>query len=377
MSGRRTLLAPRLFDGERLHEGPVAVAIDGVKIAALLAPAAAPEAEPLPEGSLLAPGFVDVQVNGGGGVLFNDEITPAALAAIARAHRGLGTTALLPTLMSAGTEAIAAAMAAVRAAMASGVEGIVGLHVEGPFFNPARKGIHPPAALRPITEADLAVLTAPFPAPLMLTLAPERVPLAAIARLTAAGVLVFAGHTEASAETIAQAREAGLAGFTHLFNAMPPFASRAPGPVGAAFAGGGYAGLIADGFHVHPAALTAVAAALGPGRVMLVSDAMPTAGSAITRFAIGGRCIRLTEGRLIDEAGTLAGAHLDLAGAVRRMAELPGVGRAAALRMATRTPAACLGLAGTIGCIAPGARADLVVLDGGGAVLRSLVGGNG
>ncbi len=359
------LAAAACFDGHTLHDRRV-VTIDGARIVGIAerAPPGVAVAA-LPENAVLAPGFVDVQVNGGGGVLFNDDPTADGLRRIAAAHARLGTTALLPTLVSGPAELRRAAMAAVRAALADGVGGICGLHVEGPFIAPARRGIHPLHNLTQPGEADLAELHAPFPAPLLLTVAPEIVPPAMIAALAAAGVVVFLGHSDSTVEQAAAALQAGAVGFTHLFNAMSQLGSRAPGMVGAALdSAAAAAGIIVDGLHVHPAAIRLAFAALGPARLFFVSDAMPSVGDSPTTdgFMLNGNKIRLADGRLTDAAGTLAGAHLSMADAVRNAVHLVGLPLAAALRMATATPAERIGLADR-GRIAAGARADLVALD--------------
>ncbi len=358
------LRASRLFDGAAFHEDRVVLVEDGrvIDIAATAPPGIA--LPPLPDDALLVPGFVDLQVNGGGGVLFNDDTTPEGLRRIAAAHARAGSTAILPTLISGSRPLLAAALAAVRAAIAQRIPGIAGLHLEGPFLSPARAGIHPPEAIVAMEAGDVARLTAPFPAPLLVTLAPERVAPQLIAHLVAAGVIVFAGHSDASWEQVQPALRAGLSGFTHLFNAMSPFAGRAPGVVGAALADdAARAGIIVDGHHVHPASVRAAHAAMGAGRLFLVSDAMATAGSDCTGFRLGGTQITLRDGRLTDAAGTLAGAHLTMAEAVRNAVLLAGLPLGDALRMATATPAAIL-RRDDLGRIAPGGRGDFVLLDG-------------
>ena len=362
----QAILAPFLFDGMQLLPDR-AVILEGDRVAAIIPPSEVPPSLPIarPEGAAyLAPGLIDLQVNGGGGVLFNDALTEEGLARIAGAHRALGTSYLLPTLISGSTAQIEAALNAVRAAIAHGVPGILGLHVEGPFFAPARRGIHPASAIRPLSPRDLALLAAPIPFPLTLTLAPETVPEPALRALAAAGVVLLAGHTEATPAQIARARAAGLAGFTHLFNAMPPIAARAPGPAGAALADRDcFASMIVDGLHVHPEPLRLALAAKGTNRLFLVSDAMPSVGSPLTRFRIGETTINLRDGRLLDAEGTLGGAHLSLAEAVHNAHHLLGLSPEDALRMATATPAACLGLTNRLGLIAPNTQANLALFD--------------
>ena len=313
---------------------------------------------------VLSPGFVDLQVNGGGGILFNDGIDTDGLARIARAHRHAGTTSILPTLISGSRDQLRAAMAVVAAAVRDRTDGIVGLHLEGPFLAPERRGIHPAASMTALAESDLDMLCAEFPGRLLITLAPERAPAQTIARLVAAGRIVFAGHTAASFDQAVSALDEGLTGFTHLFNAMSPLATREPGAVGAALTDRrACAGIILDGLHVHPAAARLALAAMGPERLFLVSDAMLTAGSDATGFCFDGRRIGLRDGRLTDDAGTLAGAHLTLAEAVANAVRLLECPLEDALRMATSTPAGVIGLGDRIGQIGVGRTADLVALD--------------
>jgi N-acetylglucosamine-6-phosphate deacetylase len=314
------------------------------------------------DGDLL-PGFIDLQVNGGGGVLFNDDPTVEGVAAIARAHRRFGTTGLLPTLISDDLDVIAAAIAAVDAAIAAGVPGILGIHVEGPFLNPAKKGIHDEAKFRRLDDAAIDLLASLKHGRTLVTLAPELASAGAIRTLTQRGVIVAAGHTDASYEQVRAALDEGLAGFTHLFNAMTQFGSRAPGVVGAALEDrASWCGLIVDGHHVHPASLRVALAAKGPDALLLVTDAMPNIGSDLRSFELGGRRILAEGGRLTGPDGTLAGADLDIAQAVRNAERLMGVDFATAVRMASANPARALRLPDR-GEIRPGFCADLVLMN--------------
>ncbi|GLK79394.1 N-acetylglucosamine-6-phosphate deacetylase [Methylopila turkensis] len=358
------LVPDRLFDGDAIHEGRAVIIEDG-RIAAAPAAADLPAAIPRePLAGLLAPGFVDVQVNGGGGVLLNDDPSPEALAAIAAAHRRFGTTGLLPTLITDTRAAMAQTLDAARAAIAAGAPGVLGVHIEGPFLNPLRKGVHDPALMRAPDAEDVALLTAGGAGVVVVTLAPERVGRDAIAALAGAGVRVAAGHTEATAAELAAARAAGLSGYTHLFNAMPPFLGRVPGPVGAALSERDtFCGLIVDLHHVAEESLKAAILAKGRDRIMLVTDAMSTVGSDMDEFRLQGRRILRGGGRLTTADGVLAGSDLDMASAVRNTRLALGVPLEDALAMASRTPAAWLGLDGEIGRVAAGFRADLVLLD--------------
>lgn len=338
------------------------------------APADAP-VRSLPEGDLV-PGFIDVQVNGGGGVLFNDEPTKEGIAAIGAAHRRFGTTGFLPTLISDDLAKVERAIAAVEDAIASGIPGVLGIHIEGPFLNPAKKGIHDDAKFRRIEPDMLDMLSALRGGRTLVTLAPERAAAGMVERLTERGILVCAGHTAANYEEIQPALAEGLRGFTHLFNAMTPFESRAPGVVGAALEhGDSWCGLIADGFHVHPASLRVALRAKRQDRFMLVTDAMPTVGSDRKSFMLGDKFIRAEGGRCADSDGTLAGSDLDMAAAVRNMRDLVGADYRDALRMASEYPASFLNMEDERGAIRPGLAADLVHLDEAGHVQGSWIAG--
>ncbi|HEY6870524.1 MAG TPA: N-acetylglucosamine-6-phosphate deacetylase [Novosphingobium sp.] len=328
-------------------------------------------------GGWLLPGFVDVQVNGGGGVLFNDQTTPDAIARIGAAHARFGTTAFLPTLITDTPAAIARALDAVDQAIASGVPSVVGVHIEGPVINPVRKGIHASEKIRRLDTDTLALLCQPRRGITVLTLAPECVAHDDLAALTAAGVLICAGHTDATYDDAAAGFASGIRGVTHLFNAMSPFTHRAPGMVGAALLDDAvWCGLIADGIHAAAPALQLALKVKGPDRIMLVTDAMPGVGLDSGSFQLDGRTITIENGMCTDAAGTLAGSNLDMASALRTMVALGGADILTAGRMASATPAAFLGLDAERGSIAPGLRADLVVLDAGLRVRQTWIGGN-
>jgi len=361
---RQALTGARIFDGERLLEGH-AVVIDGGRIGAvvprrdLAAGMTAREVQ-----GLLAPGFIDVQVNGGGGILFNDGPTVEAIARIGAVHRRFGTTGFLVTLVSDSRARMAEAIAAVAAALRQGVPGLLGLHLEGPFLNAEKRGAHDAAMIRAPAQEDLALLTAPHAGRRLVTLAPEAVPPGTVARLVKAGVIVSAGHTAADEAVIRRALGEGLSGFTHLYNAMPPLTARAPGPIGTALADpSSWCGLIADLHHVAVANLTLAIAAKGFERIMLVTDAVATVGTDMSEFRLQGRRVRRDGGRLTTEEGVLAGSDLDMATAVRNAVRVLGQPLERALAMASRVPATFLGLEHELGRLAPGHRASFVLLD--------------
>ncbi|WP_374658578.1 N-acetylglucosamine-6-phosphate deacetylase [Phenylobacterium sp.] len=316
------------------------------------------------DGGYLLPGFIDTQVNGGGGALFNDSPTVEAIAAIGAAHRAYGTTGFLPTLISDDLATVAQAIAAVDAAIEAGVPGVLGIHIEGPFLSEERKGVHDASKFRTLDDASIELLTSARRGRTLVTLAPETTTPQMIARLAAAGVTVAAGHTNATYDVLTQALAAGVSGFTHLFNAMSPLTSREPGAVGAALESQDtWCGIIADGRHVHPAVLRIAFAAKRRDRFMLVTDAMPSVGMSDKRFTIQGRPIRVVDGVCVDENGTLAGSDLDMASAVANAVRLAGLPLEEAARMAATYPAEFLGLAPDHGRIAVGGRADFVLLD--------------
>ncbi len=339
------------------------ITIDGDRIVSITAvDTPATDAIDLAGGWLL-PGFIDTQVNGGGGVLLNDEPTVAGIAAIGAAHAPYGTTAFMPTLISDTPDVIAATLDAMDAAILAGVPGVVGAHIEGPWINPSRKGIHDPAKFRLLDDAMIELLIRPRKGRVMVTLAPELTDPASIARLVAGGVIVSAGHTDADYETIVAALAAGMTGITHLFNAMSPLLHRAPGVVGAALDDrSAYCGLIADGLHVHDAALRLALNARPHDRLMLVSDAMPSVGAVDKDFRLQGRLIHVEDGKCFGEDGTLAGSDLDMAGAVRNLVARTQADVPTAAAMAATYPAAFLGLSHERGALAPGLRADWVAL---------------
>ena len=315
-------------------------------------------------GGYLVPGFIDTQVNGGGGVLFNDETTVEGIAAIGRAHRHYGTTGYLPTLISDELEVIDKAMRAVEAAIEQGVPGVLGIHIEGPFISKERKGIHNPDMFRTLDAHSKALLKSLKRGKTLVTLAPENCSPDDISELARAGVIIAAGHTNATYETTVAALDAGVTGFTHLFNAMSPMTHRAPGVVGAALdSATSYCGLIADGHHVSWPVIRIALRAKAHERYMLVTDAMPTVGSDTKTFLLNGQLIHVENGVCVGEDGTLAGSDLDMAAAVRNTVTHGGVGVADAALMAATAPAKFLGLGSARGSLVPGQRADIVWLD--------------
>jgi N-acetylglucosamine-6-phosphate deacetylase len=327
-------------------------------------------------GGWLVPGFIDTQVNGGGNRLFNDDPSPGTIAAIGAAHRQFGTTGFLPTLISDDATKIEAAIDAARSAIAAGVPGVLGVHIEGPFLNVEKKGIHDASKLRPISDAEISLLSQPTGGKTVVTLAPETVPAEAIRRLSEAGVIVCAGHSNATAACIDEALSNGIRGFTHLFNAMSQLTAREPGVVGAALNdAASWCGIIVDGHHVDPMVLKIALRAAPLRRFMLVSDAMPSVGGDKS-FTLAGEEINVVDGRCVNADGTLGGSDLDMACAVHNAVSMLGLHLANAVTMASANPAAFLGLDRELGRIAPGYRANLVLLDDDLQVAETWIGGS-
>ncbi len=357
------LYGARLFDGERFLDDH-ALVVEGGSIRAIV------DLEDRPRGGeeidlgggVLSPGFIDWQINGGGGVLFNAEPTVEAIAKIAAAHRREGVTGFLPTVVTDAPDVLAAALTAARKAHVR-VPGALGVHVEGPFIDPRRKGVHPPEWIRPMRDKDAEALVAMRAGVMVVTLAPASVSLELIARLAEAGIVVSLGHSDATAEEAQAVFDAGARAATHLYNAMSQLSSRAPGVVGTVLADPRViCGLIADGEHAHALACRTAIAAKGVRGIALISDAMPPAAGGPDLFELQGRKIMRKGHKLVDESGTLAGAAITMRDAVRYVTQTLGLPLADALTMATLTPARLLGVDDRVGRLAPGRHADLVHL---------------
>jgi N-acetylglucosamine-6-phosphate deacetylase len=372
-----TIAAQHIFDGTEMH-GAGSVSISQGRIESVsFGEGQTRAAIHLPAEAILAPGFIDIQVNGGGGVLLNDQPTEAGVRRIVAAHRKGGTTGCLPTLITDRSEVIARLAAVAQACLR--IPGVLGFHLEGPALNRSRKGIHPEAEIRVPDRHDLAAIKSFGDCGRsVVTLAPECVPASMIEELIGAGLRIAAGHSDAAAIEIGQAVDRGVSGVTHLFNAMSQLNAREPGLVGAALDDDRlYAGIICDGIHVDRAGLRIASRCKGRERLMLITDAMPLVGTNEKQFMLQGRRITLHENRLTGPDGTLAGAHLSMIDAVRNAVALLEISLADALIMASRTPAAFLGLESELGRIAPGYRADLVAFNANFEVVGTWIDGTG
>lgn len=361
-----TTIAGTIFDGENVLEKHV-VAFQGDTISAVV-----PEfnlGNPTSDhidlnGAILMPGFIDIQVNGGGGVLFNDHPTPRSIARIGAAHRQFGTVGFLPTLITDTYSAMRRAIKAVERAIDLKIPGVLGIHLEGPFLGPERPGVHDACLFRRLDPQGFRLVTSLKKGITVLTLAPEQTDPETISALANAGVIVCAGHSAADYDQARAATAAGVTGFTHLFNAMTPPQSRAPGMIGAAVESkDAWFGIIADGHHMHPAMFRMAVRAKQRGGAVLVTDAMPSVGSQLRQFQLGGKRIQVRAGRCITTTGGLAGSHLDMISAVSNASRFADIDWFEAARMASLYPAKALGMQDRLGRIKPGYRASFVAVD--------------
>ena len=367
MNGLQAVTGARIFDSTAWHRGK-ALLLDGDRVAGIVEDSDLPAGVEIHDagGSLLTPGFIDLQVNGGGGVLLNDDPDPATIRRICGAHAAFGTTGLMPTLISDTPQNTKRAIAAAIEAHEQKLPGFIGLHLEGPHLAPGRVGAHDRGLIRPMEDGDLAQLIEArrrLPA-LLVTVAPEAVTAGQIKAMSDAGIIVSLGHSDADFETARDCVAAGASMVTHLFNAMSSLGHREPGLVGAALQLGALsAGLIGDGIHVDPVSVgIALRAKRGPGRILLVTDAMATIGTELQSFHLNGREIRRSQGRLTLADGTLAGADIDMIASVRFMHDTVGLELDEALRMASLYPARAIGGPDRLGRLAGGSRADFVEL---------------
>lgn len=372
------LVNGNIFTGEQWLSSH-ALIIDGEKIAAICDQHHLPtgiEATIDLEGQRLIPGLIDTQVNGGGGVLFNDSPSVAAIKTIGAAHRQFGTTGFYPTLISDDLAVVAKAIEAVNQAIEQKVPGVLGIHLEGPFLNPERKGVHDASKFKIIDEHAFALLTSLKVGKTLITIAPELTTPEMIKRLVDAGIVVAAGHSAANYTQTKIALAAGLSSFTHLFNAMTPFTSREPGMVGAALEdANSYCGIIADGYHVHPVTIKVAHQAKAKGKCVLVTDAMPSVGFANKNFMLNGEMIQCTNGKLTTATGTLAGSDLDMLSAVKNTHESSSIALEEAIRMASEYPASMMGEK-YLGKLAAGQTASMILIDDDFKLLNSWINGS-
>ncbi|MBE7637725.1 N-acetylglucosamine-6-phosphate deacetylase [Sneathiella sp. P13V-1] len=368
----KAVTASQILIGEKWHSDLSLLVTDG-KILSISKTDELPaniELQQLEEG-YLAPGFFDIQVNGGGDILLNDLPSPENLLIVEKAHRQFGSTSILPTLITDLPDKMKLMAASIEEVRQKGHVGIRGVHFEGPFINAKRKGVHHAPFIRKAEETFLDLLDEYQLGACLVTLAPEEVPIDFINELIKRNVIVAIGHTEADYETCLTAIDNGVTGFTHLFNAMPAFLSREPGPVGAAFQSQKtFSGVIADGHHIHPATLKSAITLLTPNRAMLVTDAMPPVGGKSNNFRLEDMDISVKNGKCVTKDGTLAGAAISMEDTVNYVTDELGFSLSSALLMASRTPATFMNLSDQIGSFKAGADADCVLLNSAGKIQK-------
>ena len=354
--------AKKLFDGQQWHQNMVMEVADG-KVSRLVefSTSGCTEQQLTRLSEPVVPGFVDVQVNGGGGKLFNQAPSASTLRTMVSGHAQFGTTAMLPTLITDNIDTMRQAADAVCEAIHADQPGILGVHFEGPHLSVPKRGIHPEQQVRPLSDDELNVFCRTDLGHVLLTVAPENVPADVIRELVSKGVKVCLGHSNADADTVLAALDAGADGFTHLYNAMSGLQGRAPGMLGAAFyRDDAYCGLIADYHHVSQLGCQLAFKIKGHKRVMLVTDAMAHVGSDLDDMDYLDTQILRDGTKLTLPDGTLAGSALDMASAVKNAVAM-GASLEHALIMASRTPANYLNNK-QIGHLRPGANADFITL---------------
>ncbi|MGS2722603.1 N-acetylglucosamine-6-phosphate deacetylase [Porticoccus sp. GXU_MW_L64] len=363
---KTALLNGSIFDGEQLHSD-CAVIIDGNCIDSVIPQADVPadiSSRVDLQGHCLVPGFIDLQVNGGGGIMFNSAPTVDTIRTIVAGHRKYGTTGLLPTLITTSFEVMEQAITAVEQALAEGVPGVLGIHLEGPFLNAEKKGAHDANKFCLLDHQGVGLVSSLKHGKTIVTIAPELSSAEMIGELKSRGLTICAGHTNADYDQTRQALDAGIHGFTHLYNAMTPLQSREPGMVGAALEDrNSWFGIIADGYHMHPAAFSVAVAAKQKGGAILVTDAMSTVGAEEKSFVLDGETIHSVDGRCVNAAGSLAGSDLNMMSAVNNAAEFAHIDWFEAVRMASLYPAQAIGLDNELGYIKPGYRASFTLIN--------------
>ncbi len=371
-----TLIAEQLFDGKEIHRHRP-ISFDDGKIIAFDTIEGAKETK---VSGLLTPGFIDAQVNGGGGYLFNHQTNMQTLKAMVKAHGRYGTTALLPTLITSDLSTLNCAADVISDAISKQLPGVIGVHFEGPHISAPKKGIHSTEHIRALSQAELELYCRDDLGVKVITVAPENVTIETIKTLVENQVIVCLGHSNASYEQTQAALDAGATGFTHLFNAMSPLTSREPNMIGAALLDEhSWCGLILDGHHVHPATARLAIQAKAKGKMLLVSDAMSTIGSEQSQFEFDGHQIQLLEGKLTSQTGQLAGSALDMITAINNAQTMLNVSFEEALRMASYYPAQFLKISRQRGQLSIGANADFTLLSTKNSshhVINTWIGGN-
>ncbi|CAH0251556.1 N-acetylglucosamine-6-phosphate deacetylase [bacteria symbiont BFo1 of Frankliniella occidentalis] len=370
----------RIFTGHKILDNHAVVIADGLieRVCPLEDLPAGIETRDV-GGAIIAPGFIDLQLNGCGGVQFNDDIAAISvetLQIMQKANEKSGCTSFLPTLITSTDELMKRAVEVMRAYLAQNANQALGLHLEGPWLNPLKKGTHDPALIRAPDQELVDFLCANADVITKITLAPEKVDAAIIRQLRAAGIVISAGHSHGTYEEAAAGIDAGVTFATHLYNAMPATSGREPGLIGALFDSPDvWCGVIADGLHVHYANIRNAKRIKGD-KLILVTDATAPAGASIDRFIFAGKTIYYRNGLCVDENGTLSGSALTMIEAVENSVEHVGISLDETLRMATLYPARAMGVDNQLGSIEAGKVANLTVFTRDYKIIRTIVNGN-
>jgi N-acetylglucosamine-6-phosphate deacetylase len=316
------------------------------------------------KGNMLVPGFIDLQVNGGGGIMFNSEPNVETIKRMVQGHQRFGTTGMMPTLITTSFEEMEKAISAVEQAISENIPGVLGIHLEGPFLSEVKKGAHDASKFCTIDEKGFAIMTSARLGKTIVTIAPELTDDDTISSLNKKGIIICAGHTNANYQQTMQAIDAGLHGFTHLYNAMTPLESRMPGMVGAAISDERtWFGIIADGYHMHSSAFKIAVKAKQQGGAILVTDAMATVGSFSDTFILDNEEIKSINGKCVNSSGSLAGSDLNMNQAVKNAISFANISWQEAVRMASLYPAKALGLDHVYGKIKKGYKANFLILN--------------
>jgi N-acetylglucosamine-6-phosphate deacetylase len=360
----KAFISARIFDGYDFSTGRALIA-EGALIRDILPVGEIPQGLEIIDlgGATLAPGFIDLQINGCGGVLFNDDISEATLEPMHQTSLRFGATSIMPTLVPSPAADLEKAVEAAAAFYHKKPHAIMGVHLEGPFISKAKRGAHNEKYIRPLDEKTVDFLCAKVrDIPIVLTLAPEENTGGLIRRLALGGVRLSLGHTNATYEEAMEGIAGGLRQATHRFNAMSAFESRQPGVVGAVLNSSVYTGLIVDGMHSSFHSVNLVKKIKGD-RICIVTDAVTPMGTDMKEFRFAGQMVRVIDGKCINEQGALAGSSIDMLSSVKNAVIHAGIGEGEALRMAALYPARAMGVDLTMGSLRPGMLANLIAYD--------------
>ena len=361
---KQAITGSKLFNGIDFIEHKVLL-IDDQHIAGIVNEDAIPtefQVKKL-EGGILSPGFIDLQVNGGGGKLFNNSPDKESLNTIISAHQYFGTTSIMPTVISDSLNILQKCTDTISNEINNN-HSLLGIHIEGPFFNVKYRGVHQKQYINTINASYLNLFETLDKFPVMLTLAPECISIKQLKHLKSLGFKILAGHTDANYDQLEEAVKYGLDGFTHLFNAMGQISAREPGVVGSAFDfDETSASIIVDLHHVHPSLINLSFKQKPKGKLFFVSDSMATINHGEPSFELYDEVVSESNGRIINSEGKLAGSSITQIDAIKNAYQKCSIPLESAISMATLYPAEYLGVSDYIGQLKKGYRADLAHFD--------------